>query len=67
MPNSDFLELAKRLHQLEVRESIFIYKWEWTSKKGPSEKLRRFQLRTPKRFETSGNRHKHGWTFTRVA
>ncbi len=60
-----YLELAKRLHQLEVGESIFINKYEWTSKKGPSEKLNRIHRRTEKRFCTSGNRHRHGWTFTR--
>jgi len=63
---SRYFELAKRLHELEIGESMFVKRSEWTSGKGPSEKLRRISKRTKKEFTYNRKYDGSGWHFKRV-
>ena len=65
--NHKYYELAKRLHELELWETLFVKKTEWTSGKSPSEKLKRILKRTQKGFRVRRKEDGSGWTFQRVS
>ena len=60
-----YFQLAKRLHELEVGESFFVKKSEWTSGKTPYEKLTRISKATKKEFTYERKYDNSGWYFKR--